>query len=50
MVSESPRSKLKVFLGLIWPPPDSINMVGQTGGYFGPYSTFRKSLGGGITE
>ena len=31
MVSETPKSQLKVFLGLIWPTSDSINMVGWPG-------------------
>jgi len=45
-VSETPESQLKVFLGLIWPPPDSINMVWWPGGHLGPYSTLGICLEG----
>ena len=39
LVSEDPETKLKVFLGLIGPSPESINMVGWPGDHLNPYST-----------
>ena len=47
LVSETVKSQLKVFLGLIWPPPDSINMVWWPGGHLGPYSTLEMCFGVG---
>ena len=37
LVSEAPETQLKVFLGLIGPSPDSINMVWWPGGHLNSY-------------
>ena len=46
LVSEASGSQLKVFLGLIWPTPDSINLVGWPGVHLNPFCTLGMSFGG----
>ena len=48
LVSEAPGSQLKVFLGLIWPTPDSINMVGWPEVHSNAFSTLGMSFEGNI--
>ena len=45
LVSEA-SGRLKVFLGLIWPTPDSINLVGWPGVHLNPFCTLGMSFGG----
>ena len=39
MVSEASTRQLEAFLGLVWPIPDNICMVGWLGGHLKPCST-----------
>ena len=45
MVSEATESQLKVFLGLVWPIPDSISMVRWLGGHLNPTVPWECVLG-----
>ena len=45
MVSEASENQLKVFLGLVWPIPDSISMVRWLGGHLNPCSTLEMCFG-----
>ena len=46
MVLEASKSQLKVFLGLIWPIPDSISIVGWPGDHVNLCNTLGMCFGG----
>ena len=50
MVSEAPESQFQVFLGMVWPTTDSINIVWWPGGHLNPYNTFGMHFGGELDE
>ena len=50
MVLEAPESQFKVFLGMVWPTSDSINIVWWPGGHLNPYIAFGMHFGGELGE
>ena len=46
--SEAPESQSKLLLGLIWPSPDSIKMVGLPGSHLNPCNIQGMCFGGKI--